>query len=248
MTLSILALFLTCIALPWSGVAMQRVFKNQLGDIYSLGLGSAACLGGAIAAYFGVHPSSVALLCCLATTFIASIAACRFPIKTLIVFGMLLGSVIGAFGTIAANNADPEDLSLYYRWSSCTFDVSEVPLVTLICCITLFITGSAKLTKFSMNSAPANIFAAHMLATSVLPLVGFVGIISLLIPNLVRLLYKNTISYKKEVIVSVLIGGALLTITFIVQSCFVDKIYLPISATMSLLSSPLLAIVFLSKS
>ena len=47
MLLSLLYVFLSGIALPVGGIQMQYLWRNQLGDVYSLGLGSAACLGDA---------------------------------------------------------------------------------------------------------------------------------------------------------------------------------------------------------
>ena len=52
--LNFIYVILCGIALPIGGVQMQYLWRNQLGDIYSLGLGSAACLGAAAGAAFAV--------------------------------------------------------------------------------------------------------------------------------------------------------------------------------------------------
>ena len=41
--LSLLYVLISGIALPVGGIQMQYLWRNQLGDVYSLGLGSAAC-------------------------------------------------------------------------------------------------------------------------------------------------------------------------------------------------------------
>ena len=51
--LSLLYVLISGIALPIGGVQMQYLWRNQLGDVYSLGLGSAACLGAAAATMSG---------------------------------------------------------------------------------------------------------------------------------------------------------------------------------------------------
>ena len=51
--LSLLYVIIAGIALPVGGVQMQYLWRNQLGDVYSLGLGSAACLGAAAATMTG---------------------------------------------------------------------------------------------------------------------------------------------------------------------------------------------------
>ena len=53
MLLSLLYVLLSGIALPVGGIQMQYLWRNQLGDVYSLGLGSAACLGAAAATMTG---------------------------------------------------------------------------------------------------------------------------------------------------------------------------------------------------
>ena len=53
--LSLLYVILSGIALPMGGIQMQYLWRNQLGDVYSLGLGSAACLGAAAASRDGVR-------------------------------------------------------------------------------------------------------------------------------------------------------------------------------------------------
>jgi iron complex transport system permease protein len=69
LTIRLLTAFLAGACLSTAGLQMMRLFKNDLADPYCLGIGSGACLG-------------------------AAIAAILFPA---VVFGMLLGSFIGAF-------------------------------------------------------------------------------------------------------------------------------------------------------
>ena len=52
MFFSLLYVLISGIALPVGGIQMQYLWRNQLGDVYSLGLGSAACLGVAKIALF----------------------------------------------------------------------------------------------------------------------------------------------------------------------------------------------------
>ncbi|MBR4492319.1 MAG: iron chelate uptake ABC transporter family permease subunit, partial [Bacteroidales bacterium] len=67
MLLSVLYIILSGIALPMGGIQMQKMWHNQLGDVYSVGLGSAACLGGALAAMMGWSiPVGAYLICLLA--------------------------------------------------------------------------------------------------------------------------------------------------------------------------------------
>ena len=64
MLLSLLYVLISGIALPIGGIQMQYLWRNQLGDVYSLGLGSAACLGAAAATMSGACSLTVGSFFC----------------------------------------------------------------------------------------------------------------------------------------------------------------------------------------
>ena len=64
MLLSLLYVLISGVALPVGGIQMQYLWRNQLWDVYSLGLGSAACLGAAAATMFGWCSLSVGSFIC----------------------------------------------------------------------------------------------------------------------------------------------------------------------------------------
>lgn len=83
--LNILYVILCGIALPVGGVQMQYLWRNQLGDIYSLGLGSAACLGAAAATMSGWCSLTVgAFICQAVCAVIVSLVALKISTSRLI--------------------------------------------------------------------------------------------------------------------------------------------------------------------
>ena len=82
--LSVLYVILAGVALPVGGVQMQYLWRNQLGDVYSLGLGSAACLGAAAATMSGWCSLTVgSFICTLVCTLICFFVTLRVSTQNL---------------------------------------------------------------------------------------------------------------------------------------------------------------------
>ena len=107
---------------------MQYLWRNQLGDVYSLGLGSAACLGAATATMTGWCSLTVgSFVCTLVCTLICFFVTLRVSTQQLITFGILFGTFIGSLGTIVVTNAPTGDLlKQYYLWGAANFNLEGV--------------------------------------------------------------------------------------------------------------------------
>ena len=116
--LSLLYVIISGIALPVGGIQMQYLWRNQLGDVYSLGLGSAACLGAAVATMTGWCSLTLgSFICTLICTAICFLVTLKVSTSNLITFGILFGTFIGSLGTIVVTNAPTGDLlRQYYLW------------------------------------------------------------------------------------------------------------------------------------
>ncbi|MGN1226476.1 MAG: iron chelate uptake ABC transporter family permease subunit, partial [Candidatus Cryptobacteroides sp.] len=122
--LALLYVALSGIALPLGGIQMQYLWRNQLGDVYSLGLGSAACLGAAAATMTSwcslTVGSFIMTLICTAICFLVTL---KVSTQNLITFGILFGTFIGSLGTIVVTNAPtPELMKQYYLWGAANFN------------------------------------------------------------------------------------------------------------------------------
>lgn len=257
--LNILYVILCGISLPVGGVQMQYLWRNQLGDIYSLGLGSAACLGAAAATMSGWCSLTVgAFICQALCAIIVSLVALRLSTSRLITFGILFGTFIGSIGTIVVTNAPTGDLlKQYYLWGAANFKLQGVNTLDIILSLVMFAAGLAvallcakKLTQHFKgeielsNVAKAGIlFMISVLVTSVVSICGTIGFVSLGIPNLARIIIKPG-DIRKQYALSAGMGTALLILTYLVVEYCNFGIYLPVSATMAIIALPLMIFIF----
>lgn len=259
---SVLYVILAGIALPVGGVQMQYLWRNQLGDVYSLGLGSAACLGAAAATMSGWCSLTVgSFICTLICTLICFFVTLRVSTQNLITFGILFGTFIGSLGTIVVTNApNGELLKQYYLWGAANFRLEGVTTWDVIFSLALFVVGLVVALKAAKgltrhmngeielpNMKKALLLLAIMcLVTSAVSICGPIGFISLGVPNLSRIVCKST-DIRKHYLISSAMGVALLLITYLVVEYVNFGIYLPISATMAIIALPLMAILFVRK-
>lgn len=257
--LNLLYVLLCGIALPVGGVQMQYLWRNQLGDIYSLGLGSAACLGAATATMTGWCSLTVgAFICQAVCAVLVSLVALRISTSRLITFGIIFGTFVGSLGTIVVTNAPTGDLlKQYYLWGAANFKLEGVTTLDIVISITLFAAGMAcailsarALTRHFKgeielsNWAKAGLlFMISTLVTSVVSICGTIGFISLGVPNLARAICKPG-DIRVQYGLSIAMGTALLLLTYVVVTYCNFGIYLPVSATMALIALPLTIILF----
>ena len=231
--LSLLYVIISGIALPIGGVQMQYLWRNQLGDVYSLGLGSAACLGAAAATMSGWCSLTVgSFICTLICTVICFFVTLRVSTQNLITFGILFGTFIGSLGTIVVTNAPNGDLlKQYYLWGAANFNLEGVTASDIIFSLVLFAIGltaalwTAKaLTRHMKEEIELSnmykallLLAIMFLVTSAVSICGPIGFISLGVPNLSRILCKST-DIRKHYLISSAMGIGLLLITYIVAN------------------------------
>ena len=258
--LGLLYVLISGIALPIGGVQMQYLWRNQLGEVYSLGLGSAACLGAAAATMTGWCSLTVgSFICTLICTIICFFVTLKVSTQNLITFGILFGTFIGSLGTIVVTNAPNGDLlKQYYLWGAANFNLEGVTTGDIIFSLALFTVGIAAalfaahaLTRhFKEEMELSNLHKALLLlaimflVTSAVSICGPIGFISLGVPNLSRIVCKSK-DIRKHYAISSAMGVGLLLVTFLVVKYVNFGIYLPISATMAIIALPLMAILFL---
>lgn len=257
--LTILYIIISGIALPIGGIQMQYLWRNQLGDVYSLGLGSAACLGAAAATMSGWCSLTVgAFICTLLCTLVCFLVTFRLSTSKLITFGILFGTFIGSLSTIVVTNAPNGDLlKQYYLWGAANFNMEGVTRSDIIFSICLFAAGISaallshkKLTQhfkgeieLSKAGKAMALLMIMFLVTSAVSICGPIGFISLGLPNLSRVICRSS-DIRRHYLISSILGIALLALTQIVVEHVNFGIYLPVSATMAIIALPLSAFLF----
>lgn len=260
--LSLLYVLLSGIALPVGGIQMQYLWRNQLGDVYSLGLGSAACLGAAAATMTGwCSLTAGSFLCTLVCTVVCFFVTLKVSTRNLITFGILFGTFIGSLGTIVVTNAPtPELMKTYYLWGAANFNLEGVTGADVVFSLTLFLAGiiSAFLSARSLTAHQTGelelspmrkalqLTSIMCLVTSSVSICGPIGFVSLGVPNLSRILCSKE-DIRIHYALSAAMGVALLLITWIVVRYVNFGIYLPISATMAIIALPLMAVLFVKR-
>lgn len=254
--------FLSGIALPVGGIQMQYLWRNQLGDVYSLGLGSAACLGAALATMTGWCSLTVgSFICTLLCTLVCFLVTLKVSTQNLITFGILFGTFIGSLGTIVVTNAPtPELMKTYYLWGAANFNMEGVTRGDIVFSLALFALGvgaslfsARSLTEhfcgeieLSPMSKALQLLSIMCLVTSAVSICGPIGFISLGVPNLSRIICRKK-DIRFHYLLSSAMGIALLLVTYLVVKYANFGIYLPVSATMAIIALPLMAVLFVRK-
>ena len=260
--LSLLYVILSGIALPVGGIQMQYLWRNQLGDVYSLGLGSAACLGAAAATMTGWCSLTMgSFVCTLVCTAVCFFVTMKVSTQNLITFGILFGTFIGSLGTIVVTNAPTGDLlKQYYLWGAANFNLEGVTSADVLFSLGLFAVGLASaifssrhLTRHFQNEIELSniqkalqLLSIMFLVTSSVSICGPIGFISLGVPNLSRIICRSA-DIRKHYLISSAMGIGLLLATYLVVEYVNFGIYLPISATMAIIALPLMAILFIKR-
>ena len=260
MLLSLLYVLISGIALPVGGVQMQYLWRNQLGDVYSLGLGSAACLGAAAATMSGACSLTVgSFICTLVCTLICYFVTLKVSTRNLITFGILFGTFIGSLGTIVVTNAPSSELmKKYYLWGAANFNMEGVTGGDIAFSLILFAIGLAyalvshkdlsrhmdSQIELSASRKALSLLMIMFLVTSAVSICGPIGFISLGVPNLSRTICRSK-DIRAHYLISSAMGLGLLLVTFLVSKFVNFGIYLPISATMAIIALPLSALLFI---
>ncbi len=226
MFFSFLYVLLSGIALPVGGIQMQYLWRNQLGDVYSLGLGSAACLGAAAATMSGWCSLTVGSFICT--------LICTAPTGDLLKQYYLWGAA--NFHLEGVTHGD-------IIFSLCLFAIGLGAALYSARDLSRHFRGEIELSRLYKAMS---LMAIMFLVTSAVSICGTIGFISLGVPNISRTICKSS-DIRKHYLISSGISVGLLLVTYLVSEYANFGIYLPISATMAIIALPLMIFLFTSK-
>ncbi|MBP5720392.1 MAG: iron chelate uptake ABC transporter family permease subunit, partial [Bacteroidales bacterium] len=151
-------------------------------------------------------------------------------------------------------------LKQYYLWGAANFHLEGVTTGDIIFSLALFALGlgaaigshrdltrhfNGEIELPAWRKAVA-LTMIMFLVTSAVSICGTIGFISLGVPNLSRIMCKNT-DIRKHYLLSSAMGVGLLLITYVVVEYVNFGIYLPVSATMAIIALPLTIFLFTRK-
>ncbi|MBF0772485.1 iron ABC transporter permease [Mammaliicoccus sciuri] len=248
--------------LVMSGQIYQTILNNPLADSFTLGLASGATFGSALAVFIGVSIWFVplfsiffSLLTLIVVVLITETMVKTFHVATMILSGIFIGAFFNsALYILLLLKPDKVNSMVSYMFGSVSsaekITVEITGIVSLICILILFMMshfikmiqlGEDKATTLGVNvrliSWTCLLLAAIMTAV-IISFTGIIGFIGMIVPQVVRRVYKVPINV--QMILNLLIGGALLLIADTVGRIIISPIQIPVGIILSIIAIPIM--------
>ena len=257
-------------ALSMSGTMMQTLFRNPLAGPYILGVSSGASLGvafltmctsvlGMVSAGSGAIATSAIIGATLVLLLVLALSGKVKSNVSLLIVGMMIGSIAGALVNVMQNIANPDALKLFITWtlgSLSSVGWAELRIMTPVLLIgTMLVLLLVKpLNGLLLGENYARSLGIHLgrtrlgivLATSLLAggvtaWCGPIAFIGTAVPHLARGVMQTS-NHRITLPACGLFGANLLLACDIIVSLFTYGwgIYLPISTVSSIIAGPMI--------
>lgn len=264
-------------ALSVAGVLMQTLFFNPLAGPYVLGISSGASLGVAIltmaASFCGFSPyflgnwSFVLFAITGASLVLLAVSIASAYVKnsvTLLIVGIMFGSMVSAIISLLQSISDPDSLKLFINWTMGNLDTvtwEQLKILTpcIITCLCLSIFLHKKLDSLLMGEEYASSLGVNIkmlrlkviILTSVLSgistaFTGPIGFIGLAVPHIAKGIYRTALHHS-ILPASMLCGSILLLACDIISHIPQSGYVLPINAICALIGAPFIVFIVLKK-
>ena len=247
-------------ALSVSGLIMQTLFRNPLAGPYTLGVSSGASLG---VAFLTMCSATMILLlpvaaCIGATLVLLLVLAVSRKVTSnvsLLIVGMMFGSIAGALVSLLQNFANPDALKLFIVWtlgSLSSVSWSDMQLLVPILCVgALFVLlalkplnglllGEDYARGLGINVSRTRLYivlATGLLAGGVTAFCGPIAFIGVAVPHIARGIFRTS-NHRITIPACALIGACLLLVCDALCSLFIYP--LPISTVSALFGAPII--------
>jgi len=261
-------------ALSISGLLMQTVFKNPLAGPYVLGISSGASLGVALviltSGYFGFLNSNGGVLVIaswigsgLVLSLILAASTKVKDIMTLLVLGILFGSGISAIVSILQFFSDNAQLKSFVIWTLGSLEnVTNTKLpffaVSIIIGLLLSVISIKSLNGLVLGEVYAKSMGINIKKSRVLIFVatgiltgtataycGPIGFIGIIIPHIVRIIFKTS-NHIVLIPATIMAGASILLFSDILSQLPGMAIKLPINSVTALFGIPIIIWLILS--
>lgn len=262
-------------SLSLSGLWMQTLFRNPLAGPYVLGISSGATLGVAVYVFlfsmlglssFYISSWGMALSALLgAAALFLLVITFSYRLNnsvSLLIAGIMLGSVATALVSLLQNVSDPDSVKLFVNWtlgsvSGVTWDRLGV-MALLVCCGLLFVPflikpmdamllGNDYAESLGVRVSRTRwvcIVSATLLTGATTAFTGPIGFIGLAVPHLMRGAL-NTSSHRVLVPCCILAGAVLMLLCDNLSQLPSSGYVLPINALTALIGSPVVLSIIL---
>ena len=271
----VLSAVLAGIALAVVGTAMQSILRNPLGSPFTLGLSNAAAFGAAFAVVIlgagSVHSSSsdAVLLnnpyivtisaffwCAIATVAVLIVLKVKESNpQTMILMGIIMGSLFGAGTTALEYFADDVQLASIIFWTFGDLGRSDWESFLIMCVIIVpsvlyFVKNSWHYSALNSGDETAQslgvnanrlriggMLVASLMTSTVVPFFGIIAFIGLVVPHIVRFFVGNDERFLIPANVS--FGALFLLVSDTVARTIIAPIVLTVGILTSFLGAPL---------
>ena len=253
-------------ALATAGAQMQSIFRNPLADPHIMGVSSGSALGAAIVTMVSGAAGSVflgALMGAVITALLVMMVAARFRnASTVLIFGVLLGYILGAATSLLGYLSSHESLRIFYNWTVGSFASSSmtgalVLLATAVLVAVSAVSGSKGLDIMLFGDEFASLSGASprritlwglsvccVATAAVTSLCGPVGFVGIVAPHISRMLLGTSV-HRFVLPTSALIGASFYLLADIVSQ--LGPFPLPVGSVVAVLGVPIVISILLSK-
>jgi iron complex transport system permease protein len=262
---------ITGIALSIAGLMMQTLFRNPLAGPYTLGISSGATLGVALitmcSIWFTTHTSLfIPLAACVGATLVLLLVIAVSKRVTsnvsLLIVGMMFGSIAGALVNVLQNYSNPDSLKLFIVWtlgSLHSVGWSDMPFLLSVVLVGLVIVlcvlkplnglllGEDYARGLGINTVRTRlliVLATGLLAGGVTAFCGPIAFVGVAVPHIARGILKSS-NHRYTLPLSALIGACLLLACDIL--CSLATYPLPISTVSALFGAPIIIWIIMKK-
>lgn len=246
--------------LALAGALLQALLRNALADPYVLGVSSGAALGALLALVGGagaafVHAGALAgAACAIAIVFGLSFRSGEWDVYRLLLTGVVLAAGFSALVSLTLVTAPHIQVKGMLFWLMGDLSYADSPLAAwtvLVGGTALAAGGARELDLLALGEIKARslglrvstvqvaVFAVAASATvAAVMLAGSVGFVGLMVPHAVRLMGVAT--YRWLIPLSVLLGGAFLTMADTVARTIISPQQLPVGVLTAIIGVPLM--------
>ena len=255
-------------ALSVSGLMMQTLFRNPLAGPYILGVSSGAGLGVALvtmcSTMLGFQLVALGQVAVATSAVIGAAAelllvlAVARKVKnnvSLLIVGMMIGSIAGALVSLIQNFANPDALKLFIVWTlgslssvgwnellilSITILTGAVMVLTLVKPLNGLLLGENYARALGVNIERTRrmiVIATCLLAGGITAFCGPIAFVGVAVPHIARGLFRTS-NHRTTVAGTALVGANLLLVCDIICNLFTYP--LPISTTSALFGAPVI--------
>jgi len=253
--------------LALSGLLMQTLFRNPLAGPYVLGISNGASLGVALlvlsgGSFLGFQADSSWAMILMAIggsgIVLAMVLAVSARVQdnlSLLIIGIMIGSITGAVVSVLQFYSNPEDIQAYLAWtfgslSGVTWDQLTILVPVVLIGVFLAFISQKKLNTLLLGNQYAQglgisvkqtritiILATCLMAGGVTAFAGPIAFLGLAVPHIARAILQTS-DHKILIPAVVLIGAILLLICDIVAQLPGNQNTLPLNAVTAMIGAP----------